>query len=284
MAIILPNGRAGGWRRGLPDPVNAVNLSRRLGALKRKAPVNPSLNPKFFPRIRDQLHIGSCGGHALRNCMAYLLRERLGAKLEGPWGEKWDLSTLAAYYLGRVEEGPEWANQDAGVIISLAVQACRKYGIPTEESWPYEPSKFRRRPSKAAMETGKWHQAHPGSYRCDEDGDTHKTIDRMLQALEAGLPLNYGFSTFENIGDADATGVLPKPRGRQTGGHNITAFKADTKARVFIGPNSWGNKIGAPAPKGARYDERGYIIVPFFYITDGLADDIHAIDLEETPE
>jgi hypothetical protein len=284
MSIILPNGRAGGWRRGLPDPVNDVNLSRRLGATKRRAPVNPSLNPTFFPRIRDQLHIGSCGGHALRNCMAYLLRERLGEKLQGKWGEQWDLSPLAAYYLGRVEEGPEWAGQDAGVIIKLAVQACRVHGIPTEESWPYDPRKFARRPSKKALETGKWHQASPASYRCDEDGDRHKTIDRMLQGLEAGMPLNFGFSVYDNIGEADVTGVLPPPRGSNTGGHNITAYAADTTARVFIGPNSWGNQIGAKAPPGSRYDERGYVITPFQYVLDGLADDIHAMELEDQPE
>jgi len=281
MAGLLSNGKSGGWRRGLPDPVNDWKLSRKLGALKRKAPVNPSLDPRFFPQVRDQRNLMSCGGHALRNCMAYLLRERLGEKLDGPWGQQWDLSPLAGYYLGRVEEGPEWAEQDAGVIIRLAVTAARKHGIPTEEAWPYDPAQFSRKPSKKALETGKWHQAHPGSYRCDEDGDRRKTIDRMLQALEAGFPLNYGFTTFENIGEADETGVLPTPKGRMSGGHNIVSYSADTRERVFIGPNSWGNAWGAKAPAGARYDERGYVIVPFSYVLYGIADDVWAMNLEE---
>jgi hypothetical protein len=283
--IILPNGKGSGWRPGFRDPVNDWKLSRRLGAPKRAAPVNPSLDPRYFPRIRDQGQLGSCGGHSVRNAMAYLLRKRLGEKLEGPWGQtKWDLSPLAAYYFGRLEEGPQWVKQDAGVIILEVVKGARKWGIPTEETWPYDQSKFARKPTKKALETGKWHQASPGTYRCDEDGDRHKTIDRMLQALAAGFPLIYGFVCYDNIQRADDTGILPPPQGSTTGGHAVNSFWADTKARIFWGPNHWGHTWGGRAPPGARHDERGYIGLPFSAVLDGWCDDIWAMDLEETPQ
>jgi hypothetical protein len=267
----LSNGHGAGWRRGLPDPVNDWKLSRRLGALPRKTPESPALNHRYFPRIRDQGQIGSCTGFGLRNCLAYKLRERLGDKLEGEWGQQWDLSPLAMYWLGRREEGDEYVSQDIGAIIRLVVVAARKHGIPTEEAWPYDPAKFKRRPSAKALETGRWHQAAPGSYRCDEDGNRERTVDRILQALEAGLPVTYGFACYANLGEADATGVIPEPRGRQDGGHCVTAYWADTRARILWGPNSWGYGWGPD----------GYIGLPFAYFLDGLADDVWAVDLEE---
>ena len=275
------NGQMGGWRRGIRDPLNEQKISRRLGPRRRGTPVNPQLkDPKFFPKIRGQSDIGSCTGHGLRSALAYKARQRLGDKLIGPWGRKWDLSPLAMYYFGRLHEGKEFVTQDVGCVISIAVEAAKVYGIPTEESWPYDITKFKRRPSKEAMETGKWHQACPGSYRLDEDGDPHHTIDRILQALEADLPIVYGFATYENIGEADGDGIIRPPKGAMDGGHCVDGFWANTKDKILWGPNSWDNDIGGPALTGAAHDERGYIGLPFQFIIDKLADDFWAVDLE----
>jgi len=282
MAKVFANGRAGGWRRGIRDPLNERPITRRLGPRRRGTPVNPALkDPQHFPRIRDQLDIGSCTGHGVRSALAYKVRQKLADKLKGTWGDQWDLSPLAMYYLGRAEEGKEFITQDVGCVIELVVKAAQKYGIPTETSWPYDITKFKRKPSKAALDTALWHQACPGSYRCDEDGDPNHTIDRMLQALEQDLPLVYGFATYENIGDADIDGIVRPPQGAMDGGHSVDAYWADTDARIFWGPNSWGNKIGGRALKGARHDERGYIGLPFQLILDKQVDDIWAVDLEE---
>jgi hypothetical protein len=275
------NGKLGGWRPGIRDRANEQKISRRLGARRRGTPVNPALkDPRYFPKIRDQGDIGSCTGHGVRSALAYKIRQQLGEKLEGKWGEQWDLSPLAMYFLGREKEGKEFIPQDVGCIIGLVIQACVEHGIPTEEAWPYVEKKYKTRPTKKALDTGRWHQACPGSYRCDEDGDPHHTIDRMLQALENDLPLVYGFATYENIGEADTDGIIRPPKGAMDGGHCVDSFWADTKDKIFWGPNSWDPTWGGPVLTGARYDERGYIGLPFQYIIDGLADDIWAVDLE----
>ena len=275
------NGKVGGWRPGIRDTANEQKISRRLGPRRRGTPENPQLkDPRYFPKIRDQGDIGSCTGHGVRSALAYKIRQQLGEKLEGKWGEQWDLSPLAMYYLGRAQEGAEFIPQDVGCIIGLVIQACVEHGIPTEEAWPYDPKRFKTRPTKKALATGRWHQACPGSYRCDEDGDPHHTIDRMLQALENDLPLVYGFATYENIWEADADGIIRPPKGAMDGGHCVDSFWADTKNRIFWGPNSWSNDIGGPALTGARYDERGYIGLPFQAVIDKQADDIWAVDLE----
>jgi hypothetical protein len=280
--LTLPSGKGAGWR---PEPasINDYPLSKKLGALPHGAIANPSLNPRFFPKIRDQGHIGSCVGHSLRSCLAYKMYEYHPDKLGGDWGKhEWDLSPLAMYYLARREEGEQFVNEDAGAYIRLGIDAARKYGCPNEDAWPYNVAKFHRKPSERAFKTGKWHQMSPASYKCDEDGDTAKTVDRMLQALKAGMPLSFGFSCYANLEQANenGTGVVPNPKGRMDGGHAIAAFWADTRERLFFGPNSWG-KWGGKAPAGAQHDERGYIGVPFSFILQREADDIWACDLED---
>jgi hypothetical protein len=279
---VLPNIRKGtGWRPGIKD-ARAWRLSRALGDVPRGAPDGViHLRRELYPRIRDQGQLGSCTGHALRNSMRYLLAERLGERLDGDWGEKWDLSPLAAYWLGRQPQG--WQYEDTGAIISDVVLAAREYGIPTEESWPYVPERFTRKPSQKAFTTGRWHQASPACFRCDEDGgNPDAVIYRMAQAIRAGMPLVYGFGCYDNLSESDDTGIVPLPRGRMNGGHAVTGYEMDFRERLVGGPNSWG-KWGARAPQGSRHDERGWIWVPFQYFICRWADDVHAIGLEDAP-
>jgi hypothetical protein len=280
----LSNGRATGWRPDTPDPVNDWKLSKKLGSLKRKTPQNPGLNPAFFPQIRDQGQIGSCVAHAVRTCLAYKFIEKNDELLSSKWGKTWDLSPLAGYWLVREIEGT--INEDAGSEIRNCMTAARHHGFPTEESWPYIESRFKRKPSAAAFKTGRWHQATPESYRCDEDRNRAKTIDRMLQALDAGMPIAYGSGWFDNFNQADNTGVLPAPKGPMTSGHAYTCLWADTDARLFWGENSWSNQWGGPIPRAMasklRFseDKFGYIGMPFSFVLDGICDDIWAVDIE----
>lgn len=277
--VLKSIGRGSGWKPDLPNSANDFKLSQKLGDLPRATADNPSLNPAFFPKIRDQGQIGSCTGHGLRSAIAYKMLEHHNEELSGKWGESWDLSPLAMYWFGRREENA--IHEDSGCYIRDVVDACRKYGIPTEESWPYDVSRFTRKPSARAMQNAKWHQANNASYRCDEDGNREKTIDRMLQALSNGLPIVYGFTCYANLSQADNNGVVPNPSGALEGGHCVTAYWADTRERLFWGPNSWRNDWGGRAPAGARYNERGYIGLPFSFFLTGDADDAWAVDLED---
>lgn len=281
---LLSNGKGHGWKPDKPDPVNDWKLSKKLGPLTSGSPENPSLNPAFFPRIRNQGQLGSCVAHAVRSGLAYKFIEKHGDLIDSEWGETWDLSPLAGYYLVRELEGT--VNEDAGSEIRDCMTVARKSGFPTEASWPYVESKFKRKPSASAFKTARWHQSTPKSYRCDEDGEPHQVVDRMLQALAAGMPIAYGFACYENLPEADANGVVPLPKGKLEAGHAISCFWADTKSRIFWGPNSWDNDWGGPVPhrmlSSLRFpeDERGYIGLPFSAILDGWCDDIWAVDIE----
>ena len=63
-----------------------------------------------------------------------------------------------------------------------------KFGIPTEQAWPYYIPQYKKQPPQRAFTEGLWHQAL-GAYRCDEIGGSNETtVDNMLRHLNAGLP------------------------------------------------------------------------------------------------
>jgi hypothetical protein len=278
----LSNRKCGGWMKDRPKVGVDYLISDKLGDLPRGAIENPSLNPALFPKIRDQGSQGSCGGFQARSCLVYKFYEKYGDKVAGKWGQTWDLSPGAIYF--RTREIHRTVYEDSGVEIRAVWDAMRKHGAPTEKDAPYKASTLITRLSAAAVTSGKWHQSTPTTYRCDDPrdgGSREKVVDRMLQALAAGMPINSGFSCPKNWGDFDDTGVVPLPDASGfDGGHATTHFWADTAARLFGGPNSWGNDSQAPAPPGARFNERGYLLLPFQYYIDGNADDAWVVDIE----
>jgi C1A family cysteine protease len=272
--ILKSNGRGTGWKPDRPSHKDWT-LGQKLGDVPQRFSTNPQLDKDYFPAIRDQGELGSCTGFALRSAMAYLMRKRYPDKLGGDWGKTWDLSPLAAYYLARERDNS--TDVDVGAYIRDVVDGARVEGIPTEASWPYDIRKFRRKPSDRAYKEGLWHQADKmATYRCDEEGSTrHHAVDRILQALEAGLPVVFGFTCFSNLSEADSTGYIRMPGryDREEGGHAIVAFGADTRSRHLWGPNSWSEQWG----------DGGYWYLPFDYVLHGYADDFWAVDLEQAP-
>src|SRR5215207_265080 len=273
--LILPsNGRAHGWKPDTPD-VFAPPLSRKIDTALTATIRNPSLNKEWYAPIGDQGDLGSCTGWGTRAAMYLKFKEKHGEKISGKWGEEWDLSPLAIYWLGRRREN--CIPYDEGCEIKDVVEEAAKFGAPTEATWPYEISKFTREPSVKAFKEGLWHQA-VGSYRCDERGaPTEQTLNNMLLALQNGFPIVLGFTCYSNLWEADGNGVVPSPKGRVEGGHCITIYGADTDSRYFWGPNSWSNEWGGTPPGGG---ERGYIYLPFAGVENGWIDDCHAVDIE----
>lgn len=284
--MLLPNGKAHGWRPDRRDPLNDWTITKKLAARVPRSALNQdiiTLDPQTFPRIRNQGSLGSCTGFGLRSAILQQMLARYGDdKLAGEWGKKYDLSPLAMYYLGRELENS--IDEDTGCEIRDVVLACREHGIPTEASWPYRPKKFTEKPSAEAYKTGRWHQAAPESYRLDDPkdgGNREKIIDRMAQAIQAGMPIVYGFYCYPNLDDAWETGVVPMPSGRMNGGHCVNGFTMDFRNRIVWGSNSWNNDWGGKPPvQNMRFDERGYIGLPFAFFTEGYADDAWAVGLE----
>lgn len=271
--LVLPSVRKGhGWKRDTPKNNKDRRLRMKLGdAINEVVPENPTLDPQFYPRIRDQGNLGSCTGFGMRSCLLYKLLQRNFEK----W-QSYDISPLYSYFISRMIENS--IPYDTGAEIRDVIMGASKYGVSREDFWPYDIAKFARTPPKRAQNNATLHQA-VHYYRCDEVGMSGEaTVDNILRALAADLPVTYGFACFDNLWEANNTGVvpLPTPRSRLEGGHCVDIYEADTDARVFIGPNSWG-------PWGHTHAvtrEAGYIIMPFSMFTDGHAVDAWAVDHE----
>lgn len=259
----LSTGHSGGW---LPDRPSHKDwrLSKRLDTAVAP-PESPRLDPETYPGIRDQGQQGCCVGFGTRNA----LMQRLLARDYNFW-LRYDLSPAAAYYNARLLENS--VREDSGAYIRDVVEGAAKWGVARESDCPYNDRRLVTSLSERAQISAKWHQALH-YYRCDEVGaSAEKTVNNVLLALGAGLPVIFGFTCFSNLGDADGDGYirLPGPGDTEDGGHCMCIYGADTKQRVFTGPNSWSTGWG----------NRGYFTLPFDYFLQGLADDAWAVDHE----
>jgi C1A family cysteine protease len=261
-------GRHGGW---LPDRPSHKDwrLSELLGHVA--VPENPTLDPETYPTMRDQGRQGSCTGHSFRNA----LMQRLLTRDREFW-EKYDLSPASAYYNARKIEGS--IRYDTGAYIRDVMEGAAKAGVAREDHCPYDQDHLTISLTAQAEQSARWHQALH-YHRCDDVGaSTEATVDNILRALVAGLPVVFGFTCFANLSEADDTGVIPLPgkRDEEDGGHCMCIYSADTTQRMFIGPNSWGTNWGGVGKDG----QRGYFALPFDYFLKGYADDAWAVDHE----
>lgn len=282
----LSNGRHGGWRPDRPKSTKDWHIDRLLGAPKSGALTNKGVDPSYYPLLKDQKALGSCTGESL----TYGLEEEVirvkaeaGEDVKSDWWLKWKgLSGLAAYYFSRTKQGTP--NEDSGSEIRYTVDAAREFGVPNETDWPYIVSKFRLKPTATAMKSALWHKPDDiQTYRCDgRGGSREETLTNIFRAFDAKRPVNLGFACPLNWGNYDNDGRIPLPGGQYDGGHAIIGFKRNEDNDI-MGPNTWGDQIGAPQPQGARVvtrGGRGWYILPKEYILNGDADDAWLINLK----
>ena len=174
-----------------------------------------------------------------------------------------DLSRLFVYYNERVIEGT--VDQDSGAFIRDGIKSLAKQGVCTEPEWPYNISRFTKKPSRACYRTAKKHRIL--SY--------HRitTVDEMRGCLAEGFPFVFGFTVYDAFESAAVarSGVLnmPGPKEKMAGGHAVMAVGYDDGARRFVIRNSWGNDWG----------QKGYFTMPYDYLSPdkNLADDFWTV-------
>jgi C1A family cysteine protease len=256
-----------GWRHDTPDHRDLEFRPR----LKRDAVVPNKMDfrsdPKYarcVPTVRDQGDLSACTGFGV-TAVVMFERERQQEALA--------LSPLFTYYQERVLEGT--VASDAGAEIRDGIKTLIKYGAAPEAKWPYVPTKFTARPSKAAYAAALDCQALVYARV-----DNTKLAD-LIGVLAGGDPFVFGVTLMESFeGDkAEKTGVVPMPaRGEQIlGGHCMWCCGYVKEAPLFqdgyfIVQNSWGTGCG----------DRGYYYIPFAYLTDPrLADDFWVVSKVE---
>lgn len=237
-----------GW---IPDTPDQRDYLYRTIAPKVKLPSKVDLRSLDSP-IENQGQLGSCTANALAGHLQFL---EVASKKTYK-----DLSRLFIYYNERAIEGT--IGFDSGAQIRDGIKVLAKYGVCPETSWPYDISKFTRKPTATCYKDG-LHRRITSYHRL-------QTLGEMLACLAEGFPFVFGFTVYESFETLKVaqTGIVPMPKKseRALGGHAVMAAGYDQKQKHFIVRNSWGPQWG----------QAGYFTMPYAYL-EALASDFWTI-------
>ena len=213
------------------------------------------------PPIWNQGNLGSCTAHATLRAYCHM-RKRAGQHVFMP-------SRLLQYYDSRALEGTTWI--DAGATTRDAIRATARWGACDESLWPYDISKFNRKPPNNAYEEAAKHQSL-----------VYQAVPQDLYSLKATLASGYvivfGFtvySNFEHTGGVARTGMMEMPAGHVVGGH-CCCLVGYNSHNLFLTANSWSTRWGDPDLPGHFW------FLPEYLTNPNLATDFWCIRSIET--
>ena len=223
---------------------------------------------KWCSPITDQGEIKSCTAHAATGLVEFFQRKAYSKHL--------DASSLFLYKVTRNLLG--WHGDD-GAFSRTTMKALALFGVPPEEHWPYDESKFNDEPSAFCYSLASRYRAIE-YLRIDTSDRSRETILQQLKLnLAASRPVMFGMLCYDPcMEQAVTTGRIPFPTNSQIpsvpgqpydDSHNMMAVGYDdtfkitnmatteeTTTGAFLVRNSWGTDWG----------ERGYGWLPYEYV------------------
>lgn len=216
---------------------------RPSSATTRQLPATVDLR-RHCPPVYDQLHLNSCSANALAAALRY-------DELKEGHGDVLPPSRLFIYFNERVVAN--LVDRDAPVSLRDGYRTIARVGACPERMWPYDPRRFRRRPTA----------------RCFDAAARRKAIEyyrirRLLSHLRACLadrfPFVFGIAVHKSMMHRPTrlTGIVSMPtrHDKLVGGHAVMAVGYDHARRVLIFRNSWGR----------RWGDRGYGYLPYQFL------------------
>jgi len=259
-----------GWQRDLPDIRDYTPDHEKIEALfhKSKALKPPQagiaksvdLSGHCSP-IEDQGSLGSCTANAGAGLIEYYERRAFGEHL--------DASRLFLYKVTR--NLLHWTG-DTGAWLRTTMKSMVLFGIPPEEYYPYDISKFDDEPSAFCYAFGQNYQSIR-YYRLDRaNSSPSQLLTRVKNFLAAGYPSMFGFTVY-NFGNQKGEFAFPGPSDTVKGGHAVMAVGYDDNRK--IGKDKGAIKIRNSW--GPHWGEGGYGWLPYKYIEAGLAEDFWSL-------
>ena len=148
-----------------------------------------------------------------------------------------DLSRLAVYYLARELMFPKETDKDDGTYISHAFDVMRRFGVPPEADWPWDPAAIFEAPSWSAMRKA-YVSKIDSFYKIRSTGQAR--VDMVVEALQANNPVVFGTNVDRSWTRYRKGDVLdPVSNDDRT-----ATVLVGIKDGLFIGENSWGNNWG----------------------------------------
>ncbi|MGD8294612.1 MAG: C1 family peptidase [Desulfobacterales bacterium] len=263
-----------GWQRDLPDIRDFTPETDQIAEFfhKSKAIKPPKAGIKkkvdlssWCSPVENQGNIGSCTAHAGVGLLEYYERRAFGHHL--------DASRLFLYKVTR--KLLHWTG-DTGAWLRTTMKAMVLFGIPPEEYYPYDISKYDEEPSAFCYSYAQNYQSIK-YYRLDRAmaSSTH-LLNRLKSFLAAGYPAMFGFTVY-NFGNDKGDIAFPGPHDTVLGGHAVVAVGYDDNRKIGKDTgavkirNSWGTDWG----------QQGYGWLPYSYIEEGLAEDFWSLHKSE---
>jgi C1A family cysteine protease len=208
-----------------------------------RAPVRDAVDLREWDtRVEDQKTLGSCVGQALTGAYEMMLRRNYPNNFT-------ELSSLFVYYNARLNE--DLTDIDAGTTIRSAIQGIARYGVCTEELWPYDVEKFDIRPSPEAYSDGR--------KRTLENYRRLYGIPEMTTAINNNRPVVIGMSVYSQFIDISKTNpVVELPE-------NKFADYYGEHAVFLVGYNKDKKQLLAKNSFGSEWGENGYFWIPYDY-------------------
>lgn len=259
-----------GWQKDLPDIrdytpytesiARLFGKSRALKPSKTGIPATADWS-QFCSPIEDQGDIGSCTANAGVGLLEYYENRAFGKFI--------DASRLFLYKTTR--NLLHWKG-DTGAWLRTTMKAMVLFGIPPEEFYPYDISKYDDEPNAFCYAFGQNFQSI-NYYRFDSTtGTTGELLNQVKTFLSTGYPSMFGFTVY-NFGNEKGEFEFPKEKDSVKGGHAVVAVGYDDGRKIGKDKgalkirNSWGTAWG----------EGGYGWLPYAYIEAGLAEDFWSL-------
>jgi len=248
-----------GWVPDLPDHRDLRYAIVRPEALAKPLPPLVDLRVQC-PPVYDQGSLGSCTANAIAGAFQFeLMRQKLPV---------FNPSRLFIYYNERVLEGH--VKEDSGAQLRDGIKSVATLGVCDEQQWPYDISRFAKKPTKKLYTQAKKNQALQYTRL------NNMNITELKSCLATGNPFVFGFTVYQGFESQETakTGILNMPGKNESvlGGHAVMAAGYDDSKKAFLVRNSWGDGWGL----------KGYFYMPYDYITStDLADDFWTISQVE---
>jgi C1A family cysteine protease len=192
--------------------------------------------------VESQNSLSSCSSNALTNAYEMMVN------IEYP--EYFThLSRLFIYYNARLEYGI--LEEDEGMYLRDGLKSIAKFGICSEELWPYDVEKFNVRPTD----------------ECYKDAKKRKILKYqklistyyITEVLNYNKPVVFGmeiYDSFMDLNERISTVSFPSRKEKSLGGHAMCMVGYDLEKRLFLAKNSFGSNWG----------DNGYCWIPFDYV------------------